>query len=298
MPYSATSAQPAHASGTFDLGDGLTIHRLGFGAMRITGKGIWGPPDDHDTAIRVVQRAVELGIDFIDTADSYGPFVSEDLIAEALYPYPDDLVVATKGGLLRTGPNQWPALGRPSYLRQAVQMSMRRLELDTIPLYQLHRIDPEVDRDAQFAALREFQDEGWVRLVGLSEVGVDEIKAAQDAGLTVATVQNEYNLGNRKHEDVLDFCEAEGIGFIPWFPLNAGKLSDSDLLTEASDALGASPSQVALAWLLQRSPVMLPIPGTSSVEHLEENTAAAELDLPDDLFRQLSEATEETTESA
>ena len=293
MPYAATSAQPAHASGTFDLGDGLTVHRLGFGAMRITGKGIWGPPDDPDTAVRVVQRAVELGIDLIDTADSYGPFVSEDLIAEALYPYPDALVIATKGGLLRTGPNQWPALGKPAYLRQAVQMSMRRLELDTIPLYQLHRIDPEVDRDAQFAVLREFQDEGWVRLVGLSEVDVDEIKAAQDAGLTVATVQNEYNLGNRKHEAVVDFCEAESIGFIPWFPLNAGKLAESDVLADAADALGASHSQVALAWLLKRSPVMLPIPGTSSVAHLEENTAAAEIDLPDDLFRQLDEATAE-----
>lgn len=293
MPYTATSDTPVHASGTFDLGDGLTVHRLGFGAMRITGDGIWGPPESHDESVRVLKRAVELGTDFIDTADSYGPFVSEDLIAEALAPYPDGLVVATKGGLLRTGPNQWPMDGKPDYLRQAVQMSMRRLELDTIDLYQLHRIDPDVDRADQFAALKDFQDEGWVRHVGLSEVSVDEIKAAQDAGLTVATVQNEYNLGTRKSEDVLDFCEAEGIGFIPWFPLNAGKLSDSDLLEEAADQLGASHSQVALAWLLKRSPVMLPIPGTSSVAHLEENCAAAEIEMPDDLFEALDEAAQE-----
>ena len=293
MPTSAASSQPALASGTFDLGDGLAVHRLGYGAMRVTGDGVWGPPADPDAAIRVLQRAVELGIDFVDTADSYGPFVSEDLIADALAPY-DGVTIATKGGLLRTGPGAWHALGKPDYLRQAVRMSLRRLQLDTIPLYQLHRIDPETDRDAQFAVLREFQDDGLVRLVGLSEVGVDEIKAAQDAGLTVATVQNEYNLGTRKHEAVLDFCEAEGIGFIPWYPLNAGKLSDSDLLDEAADALGASHSQVALAWLLKRSPVMLPIPGTSSLAHLEENTAAAEIELGDDLFRQLDEATAET----
>lgn len=293
MPFSASTARPAHASGTFELGDGLTVHRLGYGAMRITGKGIWGPPKDHDASIQVLKRAVELGIDFIDTADSYGPFVSEDLIAEALAPYPDDLVIATKGGLLRTGPNQWPTDGKPDYLRQAVQMSMRRLKLDTIPLYQLHRIDPDTDRDAQFAVLKEFQDEGWVRLIGLSEVGVDEIKAAQDAGLAVATVQNEYNLGTRKHEDVLDFCESEGIGFIPWFPLNAGKLAEDGTLDAAADELGASKSQVALAWLLKRSPVMLPIPGTSSVEHLEENTAAAEIEMPDSVFESLDQATRE-----
>ena len=294
MPVSTSTSTPARAAGTFDLGDGLTVHRLGFGAMRITGKGIWGPPNDHDESIRVLKRAVELGIDLIDTADSYGPFVSEDLIAEALHPYPDDLVIATKGGLLRTGPNQWPTDGKPAYLRQAVQMSMRRLKLDTIDLYQLHRIDPDTDRDAQFAVLKEFQDNGWVRLIGLSEVGVDEIKAAQDAGLTVATVQNEYNLGTRKHEDVVDFCEAEGIGFIPWFPLNAGKLAEDGTLDDAANQLGASNSQVALAWLLKRSPVMLPIPGTSSVEHLEENTAAAEIEMPDDVFEALDAATRET----
>ncbi|MEL6614662.1 MAG: aldo/keto reductase [Bacteroidota bacterium] len=283
---------PAHASGTFDLGDGLTVYRLGYGAMRVTGDGIWGPPADHDAALAVLRRAVELGIDFIDTADSYGPFVSEDLIAEALHPY-NGVTIATKGGLLRTGPGKWHPLGRPMYLRQAVQMSLRRLRMDTIPLYQLHRIDPEVDRDEQFAELKYMQDEGWVQHLGLSEVGVEEIQAAQEAGLTVATVQNEYNLGQRKHEDVVDFCEQEGIGFIPWYPLNAGKLSDSDVLQEAADQLGATHSQVALAWLLKRSPVMLPIPGTSSVEHLEENTAAAEIDMPDDVFAALDEATRE-----
>lgn len=290
MSYTATHDTPVHASGTFDLGDGLTIHRLGYGAMRITGDGIWGDPDDHDASIRVLQRAVELGTDFIDTADSYGPFVSEDLIAEALAPY-DGVTIATKGGLLRTGPNKWYPLGRPAYLRQAVQMSMRRLGVETIDLYQLHRIDPEVDRGDQFSTLKRMQDDGWVRLIGLSEVTVDEIKAAQDAGLSVATVQNEYNLGTRKHEDVVDFCEAEGIGFIPWYPLNAGKLADSDTLAEAADQLDASHSQVALAWLLKRSPVMLPIPGTSSVEHLEENVAAAEIDMPDDVFEALDQAT-------
>jgi aryl-alcohol dehydrogenase-like predicted oxidoreductase len=258
--------------------------------MRITGSGVWGPPNDPDAAIRVLKRSVELGIDFIDTADSYGPFVSEDLIAEALAPY-DGVTIATKGGLLRMGPGQWAALGNPNYLRQCVQMSLRRLRLETIPLYQLHRIDAHTDQDAQFAVLKEFQDNGLVRLVGLSEVGVDEIKAAQDAGLTVATVQNEYNLGTRKHEDVVDFCETEDIGFIPWYPLNAGKLSESDVLRDAADALGATHSQVALAWLLKRSPVMLPIPGTSSVAHLEENTASAEIHFPDDLFHQLDEAT-------
>ncbi len=291
MPYAATSDQPAHASGTFDLGDGLTVRRMGYGAMRITGDGVWGPPRDHDESIRVLNRAVELGIDFIDTADSYGPFVSEDLIAEALHPYPDGVVIATKGGLLRTGPGDWRLLAKPDYLRQAVRMSLRRLQLETIDLYQLHRIDPDVDAADQFAVLREFQDEGLVRLVGLSEVGVDEIKAAQDAGLTVATVQNEYNLGTRKHEDVVDFCEAEGIGFIPWYPLNAGKLAESEVLAEAADQLDASHSQVALAWLLKRSPVMLPIPGTSSVAHLEENTAAGEIDMPDEVFESLDQAT-------
>ena len=284
---------PAHASGTFDLGGGLSVHRLGYGAMRITGDGIWGPPDDHEAALAVLRRAVELGIDFIDTADSYGPFVSEDLIAEALAPY-EGVTIATKGGLLRTGPGKWHPLGKPDYLRQAVHMSLRRLKMDTIPLYQLHRIDPDVDRGEQFDVLKEFVDDGLVARIGLSEVGVEEIQAAQEAGLNVVTVQNEYNLGQRKHEDVVDFCDKEGIGFIPWYPLSAGKLSESDVLQDAADSLGATHSQVALAWLLKRSPVMLPIPGTSSVKHLEENTAAAEIEMPDDVFEALDQATRET----
>lgn len=283
---SDTSTVTAADSGTFQIGGDLPVHRLGFGAMRVTGNGIWGPPQDHDEAIRVLKRTVELGVTLIDTADSYGPFVSEDLIAEALAPYPDDLAVATKGGLLRTGPNQWIPCGRPDYLRQCVEMSLRRLKLDQIPLYQLHRIDPDVPADEQFGVLKEMQDAGKVRHVGLSEVSVDEIEAARKV-LPIATVQNEYNLGTRKSEDVLDHCEAEGIGFIPWFPLDAGKLAGSDTLAEASDALGATASQVALAWLLRRSPVMLPIPGTSSVAHLEENVAAAGVEMPDEWFERL-----------
>ena len=288
---------PAHAAGTFTLGDPgsgpgqvLTVHRMGFGAMRITGDGIWGPPDDHDYALRVLRRAVELGIDFIDTADSYGPFVSEDLIAEALHPYPDDLVVATKGGLLRTGPGGWSALGRPDYLRQCVEMSLRRLNMEQIPLYQLHRIDPEVPAEDQFGVLKEMQDEGKIRHVGLSEVGVDEIEAAREV-LPIVSVQNKYSLGDRKHEDVLGHCEREGIAFIPWYPLDAGKLAESGgPVDEAAERLGATHAQVALAWLLRHAPNILLIPGTSSVEHLEENTAAAELEIPDDLYQQMTEA--------
>ena len=287
--FTASTPTPARAAGVFRLGGEVPIHRLGFGAMRITGRGVWGPPADPAEARRVLTRAVELGIDFIDTADSYGPFVSEDLITEALYPYPDDLVIATKGGFLRTGPGQWTEHGHPAYLRQAVQLSRRRLKLDTIPLYQLHRIDPHVPRADQFAVMKAFVDEGLVRFVGLSEVGVEEIEAAREV-LPIATVQNRYSVGFREHEDVVDYCEREGIGFIPWYPLDAGKLAKNDLLDDAAEALGATKSQVALAWLLKRSPVMLPIPGTSSVEHLEENTHAAALDLPDDLFEALSEA--------
>jgi pyridoxine 4-dehydrogenase len=280
---------PAAAGGTFTLGDDLTVRRMGYGAMRITGRGIWGPPKSHDDAIRVLQRAVEFGVDFIDTADSYGPFYSEDLIAEALAPY-EGVTIATKGGLLRTGPDKWPVLGKPDYLRQAVQMSLRRLKLDQIPLYQLHRIDPEVPREEQFKALQSFVKEGWVKHVGLSEVGVEEIEAAREV-LPIVSVQNQYNLGDRKHEAVLDYCEKEGIAFIPWFPLDGGKLSgEGGVLDNAAKELEATPSQVALAWLLKRSPCILLIPGTSSVEHLEENVAAASLELPDTLFEQLSEA--------
>ena len=281
----STTATAAE-SGTFEIGGDLPVHRLGFGAMRITGNGIWGPPEDHDASVAVLKRAVELGVTLLDTADSYGPFVSEDLIAEALAPYPDGLVVATKGGLLRTGPNKWIPCGRPDYLRQCVEMSLRRLKVGQIALYQLHRIDPEVPVEDQFGVLKEMQDAGKIRHVGLSEVSVAEIEAAREV-LPIATVQNEYNLGTRKSEDVLDHCEAESIGFIPWFPLDAGKLAGSDTLAEASEALSATPSQVALAWLLRRSAVMLPIPGTSSVAHLEENVAAASVEMPDEWFERL-----------
>ena len=286
-----STSSPARAAGTFTLGPDLSIHRMGYGAMRITGKGIWGPPADRDEAVRVLRRAVELGIDFIDTADSYGPFVSEDLIAEALHPYPDGLVIATKAGLVRTGPNQWHEVGRPAYLRQCVEMSLRRLKMERIPLYQLHRIDPEVPAEDQFGVLKELQDEGKVRHVGLSEVGVGEIEAAR-AVLPIVSVQNRYSLSVREHEDVLDYCEREGIAFIPWNPLDAGHLAASGgPVDEAAERLGATHAQVALAWLLRRSPNVLLIPGTSSVEHLEENVAAAGLEIPDDLYEQMTEAT-------
>ena len=290
--FSSSTSTLAHASGRFEIGGNLPVYRLGYGAMRLTGRGVWGPPPDRDEALRVLRRAVDLGITLLDTADSYGPFDSEDLIAEALHPYPADLVVATKGGFVRTGPNKWHELGRPKYLRQCVEMSLRRLKLDAIPLYQLHRIDPEVPREDQFGVLKAMQGEGKIRHVGLSEVKVEEIEAAR-AVVEVATVQNRYSVGHREHEAVVDYCEREGIGFIPWFPLDAGRLAGNGRLDEAAEALGASPAQVALAWLLKRSPVLLPIPGTSSVAHLEENTAAAALDLPDDVFEQLSEQTAE-----
>jgi pyridoxine 4-dehydrogenase len=248
--------------------------------MRITGDGIWGPPADHDTALAVLRRLPELGVDFIDTADSYGPYVSEDLIHEALHPY-TGITVATKGGLTRTGPGVWPPVGRPEYLRQSLEMSLRRLGLDEIPLWQLHRIDEKVPREEQFGVMREFQDEGKVRHLGLSEVSVEEIEAAGEY-FRVATVQNLYNLANRQSEDVLEYCEANDIGFIPWFPLAAGDLAKpGGPVAEIAAAHDATTGQVALAWLLQRSPVMLPIPGTGSVEHLEENVAAAELELTD-----------------
>jgi aryl-alcohol dehydrogenase-like predicted oxidoreductase len=271
----------ATASGTFKIGGDLEVTRLGYGAMRITGDGIWGPPPSHETALAVLRRLPELGVDFIDTADSYGPHVSEDLIAEALAPY-DGTVVATKAGLTRTGPGQWPPLGRPEYLRQCLEMSLRRLKLDVIPLWQLHRIDAQVPREEQFGVLKEAVDEGKVRHVGLSEVSVEEIRAAQEI-VPVATVQNLYNLTNRKAEDVLAYCEEQGIGFIPWFPLAAGDLAKpGGPVAEAAERHGATAGQVALAWLLHRSPVMLPIPGTGSVEHLEENVAAAELELTEE----------------
>lgn len=264
--------------GTFQIGD-LSIHRLGYGAMQLTGKGVWGPPRDHAESIRVLKRAVELGVDFIDTADSYGPYVSEELIAEALHPYPKNLVIATKAGLARTGPNVWIPLGRPEYLRQECEMSLRRLKRDRIDLFQLHRIDPKVPADEQFGLLRDLQKEGKVRYVGLSEVNVQEIQAARKV-VPIVTVQNLYNLQVRKAEAVLDYCEKEGIGFIPWFPIASGKLVEpGGPVAKLAESLRATPAQLALAWLLQRSRVMLPIPGTSSVGHLEENCAAADVEL-------------------
>ncbi len=284
----STSDAPAPAAGSFLLGGDLPVVRLGFGAMRITGDGIWGPPKDKTEALGVLRRAVELGITFIDTADSYGPFVSEDLIAEALHPYPADLVIATKGGFERSGPNRWTIAGRPERLRECVEGSLRRLRLETIPLWQLHRIDPAVPRENQFGEIKRMQDEGKIRHVGLSEVSVDEIEAAR-AVLPIVSVQNQYSLGRRKAEAVLEHCEREGIGFIPWYPLDAGKLATpGGALDEAAKTLGATHAQVALAWLLRRSPAMLPIPGTSRVAHLEENTAAATLVLPDDVFEALN----------
>jgi pyridoxine 4-dehydrogenase len=281
-------------SGTFRLGGDLAVHRLGFGAMRITGEGIWGPPADPDEAIRVLRRAVELGVTFIDTADSYGPYISEDFIHKALHDGTGygEVVIATKGGFTRSGPNEWITLGHPAYLRQCVLMSMRRLGLDRIDLWQLHRIDPGTPREDQFGVMREFVEEGLVRHVGLSEVDVEEIQAAQRAGLTIASVQNMYNLANRKSEEVLSFCTEQGIAFIPWFPIAAGDLASpgGPLDAVARQHPGASTGQLALAWLLRRSPVMLPIPGTGSVAHLEENLAAADLVLADDEYDQLTDA--------
>ena len=279
--------RPALHSGTFDIGGDLPVHRLGFGAMRITGKGIWGPPEDPEEAIRVLRRCIELGIDFIDTADSYGPEVSEQLIARALHPYPPGLVIATKAGLRRPGPDQWREDGRPEYLRAQVLSSLQRLRLEQIDLLQLHRIDSKVPLGDQIGALDRLQREGKIRHIGLSEVSVEQIRAVREM-VEVVTVQNLYNLANRKSEDVLEYCQAEGIGFIPWFPLATGDLaSPGGPLARAAERLGATPSQVALAWLLHRSPVMLPIPGTSKVKHLEENTAAALLELDEETMREL-----------
>ncbi|MDQ6729286.1 MAG: aldo/keto reductase [Actinomycetota bacterium] len=280
----------ATASGTFTIGSDLTVTRLGYGAMQLTGDGIWGEPTDRGEAIRVLQRAVELGVTLIDTADSYGPYVSEEIIREALHPYAEELVIATKAGLVRTGPGEWHPLGRPEYLRQECEMSLRRLGLERIDLYQLHRVDPQVPVAESLGALRELQDEGKIRHIGLSEVSVSELQDAQ-ATAEIVTVQNLYNLGRRDAEPLLEHCEEHGIGFIPWFPLATGGLAKpGGPLAALSEEHGASPSQLALAWLLRRSPVMLPIPGTSSVAHLEENVAGAGLELSDDQFKALSAA--------
>ena len=278
----------AAASGTFTLGGDLVVNRMGFGAMRITGKGIWDDPKDPAEAKRVLKRALELGVNFIDTADSYGPYVSEDLIAEALFPYADGLVIATKGGLTRQGPDQWLPVGRPEYLRQCVEMSLRRLKTDTIDLYQLHRIDPKVPAEESIGELKKMQTEGKIRHIGLSEVSVKELEHAQTI-VDVVSVQNLYNLSERKSETLLDYCTEKSIGFIPWFPVAGGDLvKPGGALDEASKARGATVAQLALAWLLKRSPVMLPIPGTSSVAHLEENVAASSLTLTEDEFQSLS----------
>jgi pyridoxine 4-dehydrogenase len=285
----ADERQGARAAGTFRIGGELEVARLGFGAMRVTGEGVWGPPADRREALAVLRRTVELGIDLIDTADSYGPNVSEELIAEALRPYPPGLVIATKAGFERTGPGQWTVNGRPKHLRRACEGSLRRLGVETIDLYQLHRIDPEVPPEDQLGTLADLRAEGKIRHVGLSEVTVEQIRAAREI-VPVATVQNRYNLEDRAWEEVLEHCEAEGIGFIPWYPLAVGKLAEEGgALADAAGRLGATPAQVALAWLLARSPVMLPIPGTSKVRHLEENVAAASLELSDEEHRRISE---------
>lgn len=278
----------AAASGTFTLGGDLTVNRMGFGAMRITGKGIWGDPKDPAEAKRVLTRAVELGINFIDTADSYGPEVSEQLIGEALAPYDGGVVIATKGGLTRQGPDEWNPVGRPEYLKQCVELSLRRLKLETIDLYQLHRFDAKVPKEDTLGALKEMQTQGKIRHIGLSEVTVDELTEAQKI-VDIVSVQNLYNLTDRKAEALLDHCTGNNIGFIPWFPVAAGDLAKpGGVLDEAAKKHDATIAQLALAWLLRRSPVMLPIPGTSSVAHLEENTAAASLTLTDDEFESLS----------
>ena len=277
------------SSGTFTLGGDLTVHRLGFGAMRITGDGIWGPPKDPEVAKQVLRRAVELGVDFIDTADSYGPFVSEDLIREALHPY-DGVTIATKGGLTRSGPGVWEQVGRPEYLRQCVHMSLRRLGVERLDLWQLHRIDAQVPAEESLGAVKELQDAGLVRHIGLSEVSVAQIEQARQV-VDVVSVQNLYNLANRQSEDVLDYCEREGIAFIPWYPVASGELAKpGGVLDEIAREHRATHAQLALAWLLKRSPVMLPIPGTGSVEHLEENCAAAEVELTDDEYDALLKA--------
>ena len=283
------AAPTATSSGTIELGGDLTVNRLGFGAMRITGKGVWGEPADRDEALRVLRRLPELGVDFIDTADSYGPYVSEELIREALHPY-QGIVVATKGGFTRHGPDVWEELGRAEYLRQCVLMSLRRLRVERIDLWQLHRIDERTDRAEQFGVIAEMQREGLIRHVGLSEVSVADIEEARTY-FDVVSVQNLYNLVSRKHEDVLDFCTRQGIAFIPWYPLGAGRLTRAGtVLDRAAKELGATAAQVALAWVLQRSPMMLPIPGTSRVQHLEENVAAASLVLGDERFKALDRA--------
>jgi aryl-alcohol dehydrogenase-like predicted oxidoreductase len=277
----------AKASGTFAIGGDLTVNRLGYGAMRITGDGIWGEPKDRENAKRVLRRAVELGVNLIDTADSYGPDVSEQLIGEALAPYAEGVVIATKAGFTRQGPNQWAAVGRPEYLIQQVEMSLRRLKLERIDLWQLHRIDPKVPVEESLGAIKKLQEQGKIRHVGLSEVKPHEIDQARKV-IEIVSVQNQYNLGDRQHEDVVEYCTKHKLAFIPWFPVAAGKLArPGGKLDAAAKKHGATVSQLSLAWLLHHSPVMLPIPGTSSVEHLEQNIAAADVKLSDAEWKEI-----------
>jgi pyridoxine 4-dehydrogenase len=285
-----TRAQPAKASGEFSIGGKLPVTRLGYGTMQLTGPGVWGDPKDPEEAVRVLRRAVDLGVNFLDTADAYGPVVAEALIKKALHPYPADLVIATKAGFTRQGPGAWTPVGRPEYLRQQAEMSLRHLGLEQIPLLQLHRIDPKVPLEDQVGEFAKLRQEGKVGFIGLSEVSVDQLRAAQ-AITPIATVQNLYNLANRGAEELLDYSAASSIGFIPWFPLATGELAKpGGPLAELAAKRGASPSQLALAWLLRRSPVMLPIPGTSSVSHVEDNVAAAGITLSDREYASLEDA--------
>ena len=281
---------PAQAAGTITVGGDLTVNRLGYGTMQLPGPGVWGPSKDPEGAIRVLRRAVERGVNFIDTADSYGPFIADHLLREALHPYADDLVIATKVGFTRQGPNQWVPVGRPEYLRQQVELNLRHLGLERIDLLQLHRIDANVPLADQLGELVALQEEGKIRHLGLSEVSVEQLQAAQQFA-TIVSVQNLFNFGNRQSEALLDHVEAEGIAFIPWFPLNTGKLTgDRSPLVELAGSHGVSPAQLALAWLLKRSPALLPIPGTSSVEHLDDNVASAAVQLSDEEFAILDAA--------
>src|SRR6201998_1896719 len=283
---STSQAIPAAAAGTFTIGGDLTVNRMGYGAMRITGKGIWGPPADKAAALSVLRRAVELDVNFIDTADSYGPYVSEELIAEALFPYPQGLVIATKGGWNRPGPNQWTHDATPAHLREAVEGSLKRLRLDRIDVYQLHTPDPVVPFDASVETLAKLREEGKIRLIGLSNVTKEHIERARKI-VPIVSVQNRYSFADREWDYVGDYCESNGIAFIPWFPLGAGKVG-GEVVNQVEKTHAATPKQVALAWLLRRSPIILPIPGTSSVEHLEENVAAASVRLTDDEYERLA----------
>jgi pyridoxine 4-dehydrogenase len=290
MTITQSGPNVAAASGHYEIGGDLPVVRLGYGTMQLTGEGVWGDPRDRGEAVRVLRRAVELGVTFFDTADSYGPVVAEELLEEALHPYADDVVIATKAGLTRQGPGIWTPVGNPAYLRQQCELSLRRLGVETIDLFQLHRIDANVPAEDQVGELKKLQDEGKVRHIGLSEVSVEQLVEARKIA-TIATVQNLFNLANRDAEPLLDYCESNDIGFIPWFPLATGALSQEDgPLAAAAKEHEATPSQLALAWLLKRSPVMLPIPGTSSVAHLESNTAAAGIELTDDEFEALAAA--------